>query len=115
MKNIKIRSGMTLPGATEWQQYEGEMPGIYVNVDTRVAKFKRTPHYVASLVGRTNHWLTTAGSCIYNPMPTVFRIYVGYADSSIANMTPSFANDAEWRISRIGIEGEGGRLHVHEE
>ncbi len=114
MKNIKVRSGSTPVGLTEWQQYEGEMPGIYVEVDTRAAKFKRTPHYVASLVGRTNHWLTTGGSCIYNPTPTGFRIYVRYADSSAENMTPAFANDAEWHISWIGVESEDGRLHVYD-
>lgn len=115
MKNTEIGSGTTPIGATEWQQYEGEMPGIYVDVDTRTAKFKGTPHYVASLVGRTNHWLTTGGSCIYDPTPTGFRVYVKYADSSEENMTPDFANDAEWRISWIGVESKDGRLHTCEE
>ena len=80
------------------------MPGVYVDVDTSAASFRSTPHYVASLAGKTHHWLTTGGSCVYNPTDTGFRIYVRYFDSSDENITPEFANEAGWHISWIGFE-----------
>jgi hypothetical protein len=104
MKKPKIRGGATPAGSTDWRRYEGEMPGIYVDVDTSAAAFETTPHYVASLAGRTHHWLTTGGSCIYDPLPIGFRIYVRYFDSSAENMTPEFANEAEWHVTWIGVE-----------
>lgn len=104
MAEQRIRGGATPVGSTNWRSYEGEMPGIYVDVNTRAAGFKKTPHYVASLAGRTHHWLTTGGSYIYNPTATGFRVYLRYWDSSAENMTPEFANEAGWHITWIGFE-----------
>ena len=104
MNGQRIRGGATPAGSTDWQSYEGEMPGIYVDVNTRAAGFKTTPHYVISLAGRTHHWLTSGGSCVYDPTPAGFRVYVRYCDSSAENMTPEFANEADWHITWIGIE-----------
>lgn len=105
MNGQRIRGGATPAGSTSWQSYEGEIPGIYVDVDTNAAGFRTTPHYVVSLSGRTHHWLTTGGSCVYNPTGGGFRVYVRYFDSSAENMTPEFANEAGWHITWIGFEG----------
>ena len=104
MPKQRIRGGATPAGSTDWQSYEGQMPGIYVDVNTSLAGFTTTAHYVASLAGKTHHWLTTGGSCIYNPTATGFRIYVRFWDSSAENMTPEFANEAEWHITWVGVE-----------
>ncbi len=104
MDGQRISGGATPVGVTDWRPYEGEMPGIYVDIDTSPAGFTTTPHYIVSLAGKTHHWLTTGGSCVYNPTAIGFRVYVRFSDSSADNMTPEFANEAGWHVTWIGFE-----------
>jgi hypothetical protein len=100
---IKIGSGETPAGNTNWQPYLGGTTGILVDVDTSAAGFTSTPHYVASIAGISSHWATTGGSSIYDPTPTRFRVYVRYSDGG--SITPAQANEHKWRISWIGVQG----------
>jgi hypothetical protein len=76
----RICSGQTTPGATNWQNYNGEdgmnIHGIYVDIDTSGCGFTQTPIYIANLAGDGINWDTTGGSSPYFRTPTGFRIYV---------------------------------------
>lgn len=105
MSGVRIRSGETPAGSTNWQPYSASA-GVFVDVDTSEAGFKTTPNYVASIAGRTGHWTTTGGSAIYSPTPNGFKVYVRYSDGRA--LTPEEANAASWRISWIGVEKTEG-------
>ncbi|MDZ8261370.1 hypothetical protein [Nostoc sp. ChiQUE01b] len=98
----KIAAGSTIPGATNWQVYQGNINGIYVDVDTSGANFTSTPKYVTSIGGDGYHWATTGGSAIYYPTPKGFRIYVRFSDYN-GTLSPAFANQNRFHINWIGI------------
>jgi len=97
-----IGAGSTLPGDTKWQAYSGTTSGIFVDVDTSSAGFTRTPVYVASIAGISDHWATTGGSAIYCPTAKGFRVYVRFAMGQ--PLTPRFANQKHWQINWVGVE-----------
>ena len=109
---MRIGSGATVAGSTAWQPYDpsSTIPGrgIYVDVDTSAAGFTKTPNYVISLCGRTNHWELTGTSAIYSPTNIKFRVYVrlSYNKPGLETppLTPAQANAYGWHISWIGVE-----------
>ena len=99
--SIKIASGSTTPGSTNWQPYAGNT-GIYLDVDTSAGKFTTTPKYITSLGGNSSHWATTGATAIYTPSPTGFRVFVRWSNGSA--LTPAQANSFQWHINWLGIE-----------
>ncbi|MBS1914178.1 MAG: hypothetical protein JST22_19475 [Bacteroidetes bacterium] len=103
---LRMASGRTQPGATNWQVYSPT--GIYVDVDITSARFTGTPVIVTSIGGAGNHWATTGASAIY-PVPpdllataTRFRVYLRWVDNS--PLTPAQANAFKWHINWVGME-----------
>ena len=95
---MKMATGSTPVGQTDWQQYKTN--GIYVDIDTSSAGFTQTPHYLTSLGGRGSHWTTMGATSIYRPSPTGFRVYI-FKDG--LNLTPGFANQKNWHINWAGF------------
>ncbi len=98
----KIASGRTQPGATNWQKSNDY---VYVDVDTSAAGFAKTPVYVTSIGGDSQHYGTTGASSVYSATATGFRIFIrwdkGFKDTAI---TPEEANGYKWHINWIAIE-----------
>jgi hypothetical protein len=99
--SIKIASGSTTPGSTNWQPYSGDT-GVYLDVDTSTGKFTTTPKYFTSIGGNSSHWATTGVTSLYAPSPTGFRVYVRWSDGSA--LTPAQANSFQWHVNWLGIE-----------
>jgi hypothetical protein len=99
MAVIRIGSGQTTPGSTNWIVYSPT--GIYVDVNTSSAAFSTTPIYVTSIGGNSSHWATVGATSIYSATPTGFRVYVRWADNS--PLTPAQANGFQWHIKWIGM------------
>jgi hypothetical protein len=99
--SIKIASGSTTPGSTNWQPYSGNT-GIYLDVDTSAGKFSTTPKYITSLGGNSSHWATTGVTSVYTPSPTGFRVYVRWSNGSA--LTPAQANSFQWHVNWLGVE-----------
>lgn len=99
--SIKIASGSTTPGSTNWQPY-GSNTGVYLDVDTSPSRFTTTPKYFASLGGSSSHWATTGVTSIYTPSPTGFRVYVRWSNGT--NLTPAQANSFQWHVNWVGME-----------
>jgi hypothetical protein len=102
MATARIASGQTTPGQGWKQHGEG---GVYLDVDTRSAKFDSTPKYVISLGGPGGNMYETSGgaSSVYNPTPTSFRVYLKRADSRPLPVQTVIDN-YKWYVSWIGIE-----------
>jgi hypothetical protein len=98
---IKIHSGSTTPGSTNWQPYSGDT-GVYLDIDTSHGHFTTTPRYFASLGGSSSHWATTGATSIYNPTPNGFRVYVRWSNGSA--ITPAQANSLQWHINWLAVE-----------
>jgi hypothetical protein len=89
--------GLTDPGNTGWKQYAKDT--IYVDVDTKLCGYMKTPVYIPSIHGSYDHWRTTGVHSVYDATESGFRIYVMHASKSLK------AADAEkkkWAISWIG-------------
>lgn len=86
----KIVAGSTSPAATNWQPYNNEKTAVYVDVDTSVAKFSKTPLYFTSLWGGTAQWNAIGVCAIYAPSPTGFRVNVKLFNGGELN--PTMAN-----------------------
>lgn len=99
---VRIAAGQTVPGSTDWKQYEKDNKSIMVDVDTSSGGFKNTPLYFTSIGGREDQWQTIGVTSIYDPTPTGFRVYVQRMDDK---MKPEDANWHQWHINWIGIEG----------
>jgi zinc metalloprotease ZmpB len=99
--SIKIASGSTTPGSTNWQPYSGNT-GVYLDVNTSSGKFTTTPRYFATLGGNSSHWATTGATSIYSATPDGFRVYVRWSDGSA--LTPAQANSFQWHITWLGVE-----------
>ena len=97
---IKIASGSTTPGSTNWQAYGTN--GLYLDVDTSAGKFTTAPRYFTSIGGSSSQWATTGATSIYNATPTGFRVYVRFSDGSA--ITPAQANSFQWHINWLGVE-----------
>jgi hypothetical protein len=102
-----IFNGRTTPGATNWQANPGG--AIFVEVLTNL-KTKLTPIYIVSLGGRTNHFATTGGDCVYplDPLTNVpdakgFKINLGWESGIHVPLTPALANNYCWHINWIAI------------
>jgi hypothetical protein len=98
-------AGSTKP--TDWQEYrvDDQLMGIFVDVDTRKAKFKETPLYLVSLSGWGWHAAAEGISAIY-PSPIYppakgFRVYLRY--SGDFDLTPDFAKSQNWAVQWVGI------------
>ena len=103
MASLKIASGNTTPGSTNWQQYSPPAnTGVYIDVDTSSAGFTSTPVYTTSIGGNSSHWSTTGATSIYNATPNGFRVYVRWANGN--QLTPTQANNLNWHINWIGME-----------
>jgi Zn-dependent M28 family amino/carboxypeptidase len=98
--SIKIASGSTTPGSTNWQPYGGDT-GVYLDVDTSAGKFTTTPGYITSLGGISSHWATTGATSIYDVTPNGFRVYVRWSDGSA--LTPAQANSFQWHVNWLGV------------
>jgi hypothetical protein len=99
--SIKIASGSTTPGSTNWQPYSGNT-GVYLDVDTSAGKFTTTPKYLTSLGGTSSHWAATGVTSIYDATPTGFRVYVRWSNGSA--LTPAQANSFQWHVNWLGVE-----------
>jgi len=97
--SIKIASGSTTPGSTNWQVYSAN--GVFLDVDTSAGKFTTTPKYITSIGGTSSHWATTGATSVYNATPTGFRVYVRFSDGSA--LTPATANSFQWHINWVGV------------
>ncbi len=97
MNAIKICSGKTLEGNTDWKAFG--TTGIYVDVDTSECGFDATPIYMVNMHGNSFNWETTGGSSAYNRTRNGFRIYVRFPDGR--TLTPDFANQNKWHIEWI--------------
>jgi hypothetical protein len=112
--SMRIGSGSTKPGSTNWQPYDptSSIPGrgIFVDVDTSAAGFTKTPNYVISVCGYSHHWILTGTSQVYDPTPTSFRVYVRYSYNKSGQeappLTPGDANSQPWRwhVTWIGVQ-----------
>jgi hypothetical protein len=108
---VKVVSGQTIPGQTNWRTYsvDNNNRGIYVDVDTSSASFTKPAVYVTSIGGNAYHWTTTGGSAVYQPTATGFRIYIRWS-ALVSTVplpdppTPEFANAQGWHITWIGSE-----------
>lgn len=100
----KIGFGSTPIVNTNWVDYifNGQLIGIYVDVDTSSAGFTSTPIYITSLGGDAHHWSITGASSIYDAKPTSFRVYLRESDGTALNS--QYAKDDHWYIQWIGIE-----------
>lgn len=101
---VRVASGRTTPGSTNWQPYTGAggIPGAFVDVDTTSGGFTKAPVYITSLGGTTDHWAAIGATSIYVPTPTGFRVYVRWVNG--AALSPSVANQSQWHINWIGME-----------
>jgi hypothetical protein len=109
--SMRIGSGSTPQGATAWQQYDPTNPlmrGVYVDVDTSAAGFKKTPNYVISLCAHNRAWELSGTSAVYDPTAIGFRVYVrwSYNQSGAEQppLTPAEANRDGWYVTWIGVE-----------
>jgi len=97
---LRIASGRTTPGATNWQVYSPT--GIYLDIDTSSGRFTGTPVYLTSIGGNGSHWATIGATSIYFPTATKFRVYVRWVNN--APLTPAQANNFGWHINWMGME-----------
>jgi hypothetical protein len=104
---MKMGVGST-PRGLNWVDYKdasGRLIGVYIDVDTSAAGFSKTPIYVSSIGGDSNHWKTTGSSAIYQATATRFRIYIRYASPADGNPPDSgSAHDYGWYINWMGCE-----------
>ncbi len=98
---IRIASGATTPGSTNWQPYGGNT-GVFLDVDTTAGRFNTTPSYFTSIGGNSSHWATTGITSIYSSTRTGFRVYVRWSDGSA--LTPAQANSFQWHVNWVGVE-----------
>lgn len=97
---LRIASGRTTPGTTNWQVYSPS--GIYLDVDTSSGRFTGTPAYLTSIGGTGNHWATIGATSIYQATATGFRVYVRWVNGNA--LTPAQANAFNWHINWLGME-----------
>ena len=97
--SLRLSSGSTTPGGTDWKPYSGT--GVYVDVDTSASGFTVTPEYFTSIGGESSHWATTGVTSIYNATKTGFRVYVRWSNGS--SLTPAQANGFKWHVNWFAL------------
>ncbi len=109
--SMRIGSGSTPPGATNWQQYAPTSPlkrGVFVDVDTTAAGFTKTPNYVISVCGQNRVWELAGTSAVYDPKPNGFRVYLRWSynkpGAEQPPLTPAEANQQGFFVTWIGVE-----------
>lgn len=100
MQQMRIGSGQTTPGSTNWVQYG--TTGLYVDVDTSLGDFSAVPNYMSSIGGDGQHWDLVGGSAIYNPAIKSFRVYVHFFDNRA--ISPALANGSRWHVNWVGVQ-----------
>jgi hypothetical protein len=93
-KKVAVGSG------NKWKLYENGY-GLYVDIDTSKAKFKKTPVYFTSLSGTGNHYVLTGIEAVYSATKKGFRVYVRIPNQ---RLTVDYAKQRKWTINWIGIE-----------
>jgi hypothetical protein len=101
-KQKRIESGATEAGKTAWKAYEDGFEGIFVEINTSDKGFTKTPNYVVSISGDTNHWTLLGTSSVYDPTPKGFRVYL--CSGKNKPVTPALANQRNWRVTWIAVE-----------
>ena len=91
--------------ADERSKTSGSYGGIFIDVNTSAAKFKNTPHYLASLQGTSSMWDVSGINAVYDPTPEGFRIYLRWAGRN--GLTKEKAIEFGWVIRWTGIEDRG--------
>lgn len=87
--------------ASNWKQ-DRDGIGLYIDVDTSKAKFKKTPRYFTSLHGIGNHYALIGTESIYNPTKKGFRVYIKYFNG--IKITVKYAKEQQWVLNWIGVE-----------
>ena len=99
---MKIATGSTPQGDTNWQNKAGEHT-VWVDVDTSAAGFATKPQYITSLGGNQRQFQTTGGCCVYHASATGFRVYVYFEDDVVS---PQQANEWGWHINWIAMTND---------
>lgn len=93
-----LRYGSTPAGSTNWQRYNNDPSGLFVDIDTSSANFGSTPLYFTSLGGDSYFWLSKGVNAIYAPSANGFRIYLKCQQPT----SPEQANEWNWHINWFG-------------
>lgn len=105
---VKIASGKTAPGSTNWKPYG--TTGIYVDVNTSFAGLKGTPVYMTSLGGSSQHWQAIGVTSIYSPTATGFRVFVRWINGG--PLSPGQANGLKWHVNWMAMEQDPRFIHL---
>jgi hypothetical protein len=99
---LRLATGITEAGRTDWKRYKHSHEGLMVKVDTSDKKFIKTPNYVVSLHGDGGHWNLMGTASVYHPTPQGFEVYVRWFNDR--NLSPAEANKANWRVAWMAVE-----------
>jgi len=104
---LHLAQGKTSPN--DWVNYQSSRGGIYVDVDTSSSGFSATPHYMATLEGKSHHWCANGANAIYNATPTGFRVYLRWTDDNghFGELNPlkiETAKKYKWHLKWTGIQ-----------
>jgi hypothetical protein len=102
---MRICSGQTPVGSTNWQPYGGPPAQIMVTVDTTACGFTSKPIYHPVLAGIGSHWTTTGGSNPYTTATTEKTQFTVYINNGTGGITPTSANDSQhqWIVQWIAV------------
>lgn len=93
--------------STGWQDYvyQGDVVGVYIDVDTSHCGFTSTPNYFTSITGIDHHNNVVGSSGIYSPTPTGFRIYLKHHNRLHgATIDANIANEQSWHLQWMGVQ-----------
>jgi hypothetical protein len=102
---MRICSGQTPVGSTNWQPYGASPAQIMVTIDTTACGFTAKPIYHPVLAGIGSHWTTTGGSNPYTTATTEKTQFTVYVNNGAGGVTPTTANDTghQWIIQWIAV------------
>jgi hypothetical protein len=91
--------------ASKWSSYvptgraesSQHKQALYIDVDTSVGHYPRTPTYVTAVSGHSHHWMVTGAASIYDPSKSSFRMYLDNTQS--AAMSDAF----DWKVTYIAF------------
>lgn len=95
MSALRIASGKTQPGQTDWRR--GVDDRLWLMVDTSGAGFDTTPNYFVSIGGEIDYWKARGGHVVCEPKASSFVVRVWYAGRPI--FTPADANTMRWHVN----------------
>ncbi len=98
-KQVRIVTGQTPVGATDWKRYKETRYGAYVEVDTSSAGFTATPLYLTSLGGTGGHWFVAGPSAVYSPSADGFKVYLRWLERGYSQDLVPYAQKAKWHIN----------------